>query len=63
MKEQAYAEIEAAKVAAAESHANKVQAVKDEVAAQAAADEARYRSVADEIKVIAERLLELNAKM
>ena len=62
-KEQALADIEAGKIAAAEGHEHKVQAVKDEVAAQAAEDEAAYESVAGEIKVIAERLLELNEKM
>lgn len=61
-KEQAFIDIEAGKVAAAEAHADKVQAVRDEVAAQAAEDEAKYDSVAEEIKVIATRLLELNEK-
>jgi len=62
-KEQAFIDIEAGKVAAAEAHEANVQAIKDEVAAQAAEDDAAYESVAEEIKVIAERLLELNEKM
>lgn len=62
-KEQAFLDVEAGKVAAAEAHADKIQAVRDEVAAQAVEDEAKYEAVAGEIKVIAERLLELNEKM
>lgn len=62
-REQALVDVEAGKVAAAEAHAEKIQAVKDEVAAQADEDQAKYDAVAAEIKGIAERLLELNEKM
>jgi hypothetical protein len=62
-KEEAVAALEAAKIAFTEENDAKKAALEEEIAGIVAADQADYDSVAEEIKAIAEHLLELNEKM